>query len=389
MNEKPSHRILISVQRFGVLSEVWMYRQATLMQDCEVHVVCKLRENLNSYPDHGCQTWVYPKASFISRGLRCVFRNWVKRGTGSPNPGRSEIEWLENRLLDIDPLITLFHYGTNATKYAPLFQKLNRPYAVHFNGYDLSKMLKQENYQREIVDAAKHAKALIVVARYMYDWLTEKGVDEDKIHYLPYGVPLNNFQHDDSITKNENCTFLMVGRLTPKKAPDLSIQAFANCLKSCPNAKLRIIGSGELEDSCRKLVSSFGISNSVYFLGAQPTKTVLEEMRSASVFVQHSLTPASGDKEGWPVAVAEAAASGLPIISTNHASIPEQVLHGQTGLLCDEGDWQAMAKHMTQLATDQEKLIKFGEASKRHISQWDAQGQIDKLSNILKLAANS
>ena len=148
--------------------------------------------------------------------------------------------------------------------------------------------------------------------------------------------------------------------------------------------KLRIIGNGDLEYECRKLVQNLDIENAVTFLGAQPSDIVLHEMRQASVFVQHSLTPKSGDKEGWPVSVAEAASLGLPIISTNHASIPEQVIHHKTGLLGRETDWMQMSEYMSELANLPETRYQFGRAARSHICQWTASQQIGKLAEILE-----
>ena len=68
------------------------------------------------------------------------------------------------------------------------------------------------------------------------------------------------------------------------------------------------------------------------FLLSQPNDRVRELMRSSDVFVQHSVTAASGDKEGWPVALSEAAACGLPIVATTHGDMPLQVENGKHGL---------------------------------------------------------
>ena len=106
-------------------------------------------------------------------------------------------------------------------------------------------------------------------------------------------------------------------------------------------------------------------------------------MRDASVFVQHSITSGHGDKEGWPVAIAEASASRLPIVSTIHASIPEQVIDGSTGFLVAEGDENAMASAMTKLALNPSLRKRFGDSAREHIRNWDTQSQVQKLESIL------
>src|SRR5262249_29595214 len=58
----------------------------------------------------------------------------------------------------------------------------------------------------------------------------------------------------------------------------------------------------------------------------------------------------------------EAMASGLPVVSTLHAGIPEAVLDGETGFLVSEGATQAMSKRILELATDQKLRKKLGQS---------------------------
>lgn len=83
----------------------------------------------------------------------------------------------------------------------------------------------------------------------------------------------------------------------------------------------------EMEELCRQLQ----LEDAVSFLGAVASETVQKEMRSADVFVLHSVTAANGDKEGIPVSLMEASATGLPLLSTRHSGISEVVLDGVTG----------------------------------------------------------
>jgi glycosyltransferase involved in cell wall biosynthesis len=91
-------------------------------------------------------------------------------------------------------------------------------------------------------------------------------------------------------------------------------------------------------------------------------------MKQSRVFVQHSLTtPLNGDKEGTPVAVMEAMASGMPIVTTRHAGILDLMDHGVTGLLVDEYDWKAMSEEMIRLASNDELANKLGQAASSRI----------------------
>ena len=111
-------------------------------------------------------------------------------------------------------------------------------------------------------------------------------------------------------------------------------------------------------------------------------------MRTARAFVQHSLRAPNGDSEGTPVAVLEAGAMGLSVISTRHAGIPEVVIEDQTGLLVDERDIAGMAGHMVTLAKDPILADELGrKAADRVRKEYNMQSAIDKLAKVLQIVA--
>ena len=175
-----------------------------------------------------------------------------------------------------------------------------------------------------------------------------------------------------------------VGRLTEKKAPHLTILAFAQVLSRHPNARLRIVGDGPLRGVCRDLVKSLHIREAVTFLGAQPPHIVFDELQGARCFVQHSLEAADGDREGTPVSIIEAGACGLPVVATRHAGIPDVVQHGKTGLLVDEWDVDGMAANLEQLLIDPGLATRLGSSARERVeSKFSMQRHIDQLWSIV------
>jgi glycosyltransferase involved in cell wall biosynthesis len=90
-------------------------------------------------------------------------------------------------------------------------------------------------------------------------------------------------------------------------------------------------------------------------------------MREVRGFVQHSLVAPDGDSEGSPVAVMEAQLSGLPVVATRHAGIPEVVLEGESGFLVDEGDVAAMAVAIAKLIKDPALAARLGDCGRRRV----------------------
>ncbi|MDB2685871.1 glycosyltransferase family 4 protein [Mariniblastus sp.] len=391
MSETASESPVIFVApKLGSLSEVWLYRQATKMPQVKT-VVCS--EHLNPYvfPAHGIEVQHYPVPAKSTRSKlvgHLYFRlNQFKRQVFSHefySASKDEDRWWSDLYQQNQDCTFLFHYGVTAAKFAPLAVRNNVRFGIHFNGYDLSMMMRDKLYVTRLRQVAKDASLLVVVADYMKQELLSLGVDHSKIRYIPYGVPLADFECPRSSSYSDPVTFLMVGRLTPKKHPVATIRAFGLCAKKCPNVQLRVIGSGDLADECKRIASELDLDNKIIFHGAMPSEDVRKAMCESDVFVQHSVTSEKGDKEGWPVAIAEAAASGLPIVSTRHASIPEQVIDGETGFLVFEGNWQEMGSKMTTLASQHDLRHQFGLASRNHISQWDTSTQIAKLGIALQ-----
>ncbi len=184
--------------------------------------------------------------------------------------------------------------------------------------------------------------------------------------------------------------FLAVGRFVDKKAPHLTLTAFAKALRDHPEARLRMVGEGPLLPSCRELAGALGARHAVTFLGAQPHEVVEREMRAARALVQHSVVAHDGDCEGTPVALLEAGATGIPVLTTRHASIPSVVTHGETGLLVDEHDTDAMARNMTALARDPQLAARLGRAAQTRVREaYTAGACTARLREILLRAAQS
>ncbi|MCV5366492.1 glycosyltransferase, partial [Escherichia coli] len=78
--------------------------------------------------------------------------------------------------------------------------------------------------------------------------------------------------------------------------------------------------------------------------GFKPSHQVKEVLEQADVFLLPSITGRDGDMEGIPVALMEAMAVGIPVISTVHSGIPELVESGKSGWLAPENDEQALAE---------------------------------------------
>ncbi len=282
-----------------------------------------------------------------------------------------------------NPAVVLAEYGPTGVRVMDACRRASIPLVVHFHGYDAS----QHDVLREHAEGYKrlfeHARAIIAVSRVMQRRLIDMGASPDKVHWKPCGIDCDGFGGSDPASAPP--TFVAVGRFADKKSPHLTILAFAEVLRKRPEARLRMIGTGPLFNFCKELAGHMRLGDAVTFLGAQPHEVVKAELRAARAFVQHSVIASNGDSEGTPVAVGEAGASGLPLVSTRHAGIPDVVVEGETGFLVDEHDVHQMAVHMRQLVDDPQLAARLGRTAQERIREHFSQRiELARLWSILR-----
>ena len=102
-------------------------------------------------------------------------------------------------------------------------------------------------------------------------------------------------------------------------------------------AEYRVFGDGPLRGPLAALAVELGIADRVVFEGRQGQEAVREGLTRADVLAAASVTAADGDEEGIPNVLKEAMASGMPVVATRHAGIPELVEDGISGWLVPDG----------------------------------------------------
>ena len=293
------------------------------------------------------------------------------------------IQFLSKHQFDV----VLANYGVTGAKIWKACARAHVPLIVHFHGFDAFHKSTLSKYSRAYQDMFQYASYIIAVSEDMRRQLIALGADQQKIIRIPYGINTTIFVPGDPSMAPP--VFLAVGRFTAKKAPQLTIQAFSSVVQQVPESRLIMVGDGELLETCVELAKHLHLSDKITFKGVLPSGEVALMMRQVRAFVQHSMTAPDGDKEGMPVAILEAASSGLPVVSTYHAGIPEAVLHGQTGFLVEEGDVDGMAAYMVKLATDPLLARNLGLAARKHvINQYAIDRQIRALSEIFIQTVN-
>lgn len=260
----------------------------------------------------------------------------------------------------------LIEYGTFAADLLPFLKKSGIPFIVHFHGYDASSYKVLRNYNLQYKELFNSAKYVISVSKSMHEKLLELGCPDEKLVYNTYG-PQDFFININPTYKDK--IFLSVGRLVEKKAPHLVVLAFESVFLKHPESKLIIVGDGPFYAQLKTLIFEKKMDKSVTLTGRLKPNEIVDLMKDSICYVQHSITAKDGDKEGTPLTILEASAAGLPIVSTNHAGIPDVVLHNETGFLVEEGDVETMGNFLCKIIDNPNEAKLMGENGKKRIKE--------------------
>lgn len=284
--------------------------------------------------------------------------------------------------------VVLANFGLTGAHLAPVCKSLNIPLIVIFHGHDATDKKLVRTYENHYHNLFQDASGIVAVSADLKNKLITLGAPAEKIDVISCGVDIHKF-NPSSETKEK--IFLAVGRFVNKKGPLYTIRAFHEVWKKHPEARLIMAGAHTgLYKACKKLTDSLDMQDVISFPGIVDHAVISRLMRQAFAFVQHSVKATNGDTEGTPVGILEAAAAGLPVVSTIHGGIPEAVIHGTTGFLVPEGDVHAMAEYMIRLMEDEPRTMSMRKAARNHIlAHYDQQKQIKKLYNLSVQAVNS
>lgn len=354
----------------SVVSETFIEKHRTLFKGNVLSYYGALYPNANNIEGEFTQNKI---KTFLLK-----LKNYV-----SPRVCSHQQELLEHSFKKQGIDLCFVEYGTCGIKVMQVCQTLKIPLVVNFHGYDAHEVKVVESNLESYKQLFSIATIIVSVSQHMTNALIELGAPAEKVRNLPC-FPDSKFE---KVKPNyQSNKILAVGRFVDKKSPHLTLLAYSIAQKQCPTLELNFVGDGPLFGACADLVNVLGIKN-VNLLGAIPHHDVIRLFSDSLMFIQHSVRALNGDSEGTPVAIMEANLSGLAVVSTNHAGIPDVVVEGRTGFLVEERDVDAMAQAIIKLYEDRKLCEKMGHASKKHMSEhYNQTIYEDKLNGILQEA---
>jgi glycosyltransferase involved in cell wall biosynthesis len=218
----------------------------------------------------------------------------------------------------------------------------------------------------------------------------------DKVSLVYHGLDLSRFPAAPESRPARNGSdpldpvrIVSVGRAVAKKGFGDLIQALA-ALPQDLHWRFAHVGGGELLNTLKKQAQDAGIADRVAFLGSKAQPDIVALLREADLFTLPSKEAKSGDRDGLPNVIMEAASQGLAIVATDFAGIPEFIRNDVEGQLVRPGDWEALSNALNLLARDPERRKALGDAAFSRLRRdFSMEGGIDVLEARLRAVAES
>jgi len=338
----------------------WAYNQVRYAEGTEGAIVARKTANLDQFP------W--------SPLLTCntaLERVWLKvaQRARTNTYSRSCLRALRK----VDTAILHSHMGYRGWEDLPLARKLVCPHVVTFYGHDATAFpLMWPIWRRRYADLFAAADLILCEGPYFAGSLRELGCPEDKVAVQRLGVEVDRLPYAPRTVGPDGIVRVLVASaFRPKKGIPSALQAVAAARKAGHDVRVTLLGSSngsEAEEMEQKAIEeaivACRLGDVVDAPGMITHARFVDELARHHILLAPSRMSADGDAEGGaPVTIMEAAATGMPVMSTTHCDIPEVVEDGVTGVLAPEDDQEALNACFERLLASSELWPAMGEAA--------------------------
>lgn len=296
---------------------------------------------IRSYTEENIPTYVYKSMYFFPRLPYLDRHRWVGAGWklfkryvrdhGTP---------------DIIHAHSMNHAGILAQQ---IHAKTGIPFVLTEHSSTYARKLIRDWQRPAMLQSAQQCSARIAVSKDFCRLLETEygGLDWQ---YIPNSLSPAFIRPVDLANKPKNAdfTFCSVAHLNYNKGFDILLPAFAEALKTHPDLKLKIGGTGLIASQLHNLAAELGLENSVEFLGGLQNDQVLDLMFRSDAFVLASRN------ETFGVVFIEALSQGLPVAATRCGG-PQTIINENNGILVPVGDVQALAGALVSLYENRDR----------------------------------
>jgi colanic acid/amylovoran biosynthesis glycosyltransferase len=306
-------------------------------------------------------------------------------------PGR-----LARQVEILGPDVLHAHFGAAGWDARAAADRVKRPFLVSFYGLDVDALPRgsrkwRSRYQRILDDAAM----VLALGPWMADRLVGQGADPSRITVHHLGVPVSELAFRPRSWKGDRpLRILIASSFREKKGIPLAIEALADLRRRVP-LTITLVGDSSghprEEQEKRRIIDTIareGMGDTIRQLGYVAHTDLLQLALDHDLLVAASMTARDGDSEGTPMALVELAATGVIVVSTRHADIPEIVADGVTGFIAESGDRESLVAAIERSIAAADRWPSIGSAARARMTrEFDAPTQGRRLAELYRQVA--
>jgi glycosyltransferase involved in cell wall biosynthesis len=282
--------------------------------------------------------------------------------SAAPRIQRGRYDWVVG--FDLDG----FHYGRVKTA----------PYIASIKGVIADELTNERGAVRALLSvqaaferlAVRRADVVVATSQYSRNRIVEAyGIPAGKIVIVPEPIDLRSWEKGAGEVAGALASppaILTVAHMYPRKNLGVLMEAYARLRDAGVPFQGWVVGEGPRRSGWERLKDSRDLGDRVTFLGTIPRGELVERYRRAAIFCLPSR------QEGFGIVFLEAMACGKPVVAVRAAAVPETVVDGETGLLTDPDDPEALAQALFALLSDPDRRRAAGEAGRRRVEQYRA-----------------
>ncbi len=232
------------------------------------------------------------------------------------------------------------------------------PYTFTVHGSDLhrdSHMLREKVAEADLVVSVSDYNRRLILDLCGAEFA-------DKVVVLRCGVDTDVFHPRPKPEREGPFRIVCVGSFVEVKGHRYLLDACRLLADAGIDFECLLVGRGPLQTELEQKIAALGLTGKVRIEGARPRPEVAAIVASADAGVLPSVWSSKSEREGIPVALMEAMASGVPVVASDMSGMPELVEHEGNGLLVPPADAAALAAAIARLHDDSELRRRLGNA---------------------------
>jgi glycosyltransferase involved in cell wall biosynthesis len=260
------------------------------------------------------------------------------------------------------------HFASHAAKVALMLKRVaGFPFSMTAHAQDFMVDLGSDELLREI---CREAEFVVAVS----DWSRERlrascPESADKIVRVYNGIDPEEFPEQAALPERARPRIVDVARLIEFKGHHFLVDACAELQRRGIEFECTLVGEGPWRERLAARIRAAGLGERVCLAGLRSQGEVKRLLLDSDVFALPSIVDEKGACDVLPTVILEAMASGLPVVSTRLAGVPELVEDGATGLLAEPGDPIGLADALAKLLASRELRRSFGEAGRKRLEE--------------------